>query len=115
MRRERPCPCLLSAVCTLGSLNYTWLPPWLGFLSCATVRGAHQADLSKLANLGVAFCLPKGYRIGGIMDYKQVKFDMLQLALGGGGGVWRKDSLAGEKYRALMSSTKYSPKLLEDM
>lgn len=49
------------------------------------------------------------------MDHEQVKLEMFQLIPGWGGGRWRRDSSEEEKYRALMSSTKYSPKLLEDI
>lgn len=69
------------------------------------LRGAGQDDLSKLANLGVAFCLPKGYRIRRIMDHEQVKLDMLQLVIGqkkkkerkGGGGMALKEKNIGHK------------------
>lgn len=54
------------------------------------------------------------------MDPEQVKLDMFQLIPGqekkrererkG----WRRDGLEREKYGALMSSTKHSPKSLED-
>lgn len=53
------------------------------------------------------------------MDHGKVKSDMFQLILGqkkrGGGGRAERDSLEGEKYRALMSSAKYSPKLPENL
>lgn len=107
MRGDNPCSCLFLP-------PGPQVPEGPGFHPCfgfslVLLGGASQADLSKLyIYLGVAFCLPKGCRIEGIIAHQRVKFDMFQLIAGQKKEEWgwRRDNLEGEKYRALMSSTK---------
>lgn len=78
----------LSTIRALRSLKKTWLPPLLGFLSCAAGRG-QLGLLIQMSKSGSCLLPAKGYRIGGIMAHEQVKFDMFQLVPGqkGGGGM----------------------------